>query len=601
MAGTARSADVVTNPILDVLAPIANDRGVGISRNENGTPGWPGLQLFPSFTDSPIATRSSDQLGVGVSSTTSARSATVESAPVYQDWFELIHVLPRSEIAFGNIITQVDQDIEIYNAYRDDSKSLTSITNNVTPGVEFPEISPPVVMGPQTSILGAATTDNSGGTGLGTLDLTIVRALQQGLPTFSGTTVFVFSGANSPLLTLSGTRIVLIPFQFESDLDEILEFLTDVMESISGKEQRVALRGFPRQFFEVTYALDGVDRRRMSALLFDWQSKTFGLPLWHEEVRTTAAVSIGTTSYPVTGADEVDFRVGGLAAIIDDSNTFDVINISAVTATTITASDPSVNAYPAGTSLMPVRVAVVRGAVPSSRALVNLEQFRTEFQVTDNDTGALSGSTTPGFWSTYNSRVLFDDCNVADSGVDQERTLRVYTQDNRTGKIEVSSAWGRGKLSTLKGFTARSRSDLLALRKLFIALQGRLKAFYLPTDHEELVAVATASIGTDTLDIEAVGYPIYAQERSPFNLLRITFTDGTELIRTVTGSVDVDADTERLTLDANWPATRTVDEFERIDFYDLVRFDSDAMRIRHRRVGLATTRMPVMRVFDDDS
>jgi hypothetical protein len=593
----ARSASVAANPILDVLAPFAGVGGIGLPWNQWSNGGKPDGQFVPDFGPTPASDREADQLGVPASNTTSVLDASVSQDVPHQDWFDLIHLVPRDPVAFGNIITQIDREFEIYSAFRTETKTLSIIVNGVAPGVEFPEITTPTDVPPQTSILGAATSGNSFGVGLGTIELTFVRATQQGLPAFDGSVVFTFVGANSPFLLLSGSRIVLIPFQFEAEFDESLEFATEVIESISGKEQRIALRDNPRQIFDVEYKLEGTDRRRMSALLFDWASKTFGFPLWNEVVFTTADVPVGTTSYPVSDASEVDFRARGLAAIITDSNTFDVINIDSVTTFNVVASDPSVNAYPAGTPLMPVRTAILRGAVPTQQAVVNLETFRAEFEVTDNATGAPAADVS-GF-STYNSKVLFDDCNAVEaSGMSGERIFRVYRQDNQTGKVSITSAWDNGKRTFFKGFVARTRAELRALKGVFLALKGRQVSFYLPTFADEILPVDTATIGTNTLDIEAIGFPIYAQERAPFNLLRIELTDGTVLIRTVTASIDVDEDTERLTLDGTWPATYSADEFQRIDFYELVRFDSDALRLRYSRIGFATTRMPVKRVFD---
>ena len=65
-------------------------------------------------------------------------------------------------------------------------------------------------------------------------------------------------------------------------------------------------------------------------------------------------------------------------------------------------------------------------------------------------------------------------------------------------------------------------------------------------------------------------------------------------------SAGVDSTTERLTLDTTWPATRTVDEVERVQFYELSRFDADNIRIQYPRIGLAKCQMPVMQVFDDN-
>ena len=59
-----------------------------------------------------------------------------------------------------------------------------------------------------------------------------------------------------------------------------------------------------------------------------------------------------------------------------------------------------------------------------------------------------------------------------------------------------------------------------------------------------------------------------------------------------------DSTLERLTLDANWPSTKTVAEVDNVQFYELVRFSSDTFQIKYDRVGLAHMQAAVKAVFD---
>lgn len=515
-----------------------------------------------------------------------------------QDWFERMHLLPKTEIAFGNIITLEQVEYEVFNAYRSTAVSWTGNTfNNVLPGVELTGLSLPISRGPLSSYLDPSSTPNNAGTGLGTLVQYVVSATETGLPVFDGTIDMAFSSGDGLTMALSGTRIIFLPFEYESPVTEVLGFLTDIIESLNGQEQRVALREHPRQLFRVEYALDETERQRMQVTLVDWMDRVFGFPLWHETLKLTAAVSAGATVYQVNGADDCDFRVGGLAAVMTDANTFDVITIAAKTDTTITSADASVNAYAKGARLMPLRLARITGAVSGRRFIRNLETFQVEFEVTDNTTGALTGSTSG--WSTYNSRVLLDDCNVVRGEIGHQINRRVYVIDNQTGTVNARSPWDRGKRSHQKGFGAHNRADILKLRRLLLSLRGRQKSFYIPTFIEDLTAAATLTSGTATLDISNIEYERFAQSRDPKNLFRITFTDGTNLVREIISATKISSTVERLTLGTTWPTTRTVAEVSRIEFYELIRFDTDQLTIVYPRIGLASVQAPVRAVFDD--
>ncbi len=515
-------------------------------------------------------------------------------------WFELVHILPRAKIQFGNIITQQEADYEIYSAFRTTDVTLSSITDEVSPGVALPEQSPPEVVEAQSSMFAAATTDNCSDTlALASIIKLKVQALADGLPVFDGDVVFNFAAANDPVLSLSGQRIVLIPMEYEAPVKETLAFLTDIITALDGDEQRIALRKQPRQLFEVTYALDGNDRQRLQALLMDWTDNVFGFPLWHEKLSLTAATIVGATQYNVAGADDVDLRVGGLAIVFTDSNTFDVLTIISKTDTLITVKDSSLNAYPVGTVLMPIRSARILKGQAGQREQNNLEKFKIVFEVTDNDTGALTGSTAA--YSTYNSRVLFDECNVVSGPMAEQFKRRIHRIDNGTGLVAVSSNWDRNKRSAEKGFVLRNRSEIMDFRRLMLSLEGRVKAFYLPTFIEDLEVVANLVIGTSTMDIERIEYERFVKTRMPKTIFRITFTDDSNLVRIIQSVASVDATTERFTLDTTWPANRTVAEIQRVEFYELVRFDADNVVLNYPRIGLAESRMPVVQVFDDNS
>lgn len=526
--------------------------------------------------------------------------------PQGANFFERIHILPNSKIDFGNIITQKTEQYEIYNAHRTEDKTLNTITNNASPGVTLPDESTPEVIEAQSSALDSTSTDNTGDTfALGTLVQRDVVASADGLPIFDTNIIFDFAGTNDVQLLVAGTRLVLFPFEYESPSKETLAFLTDIIESLNGEEQRIALRKNPRQVFEVEYLLDSTDRQRMQVLLMDWMHNFFGFPVWSEQLRLTAAVSAGATSYPISGGDDVDLRDGGLAVVLTDANTFDVIQVVTATDTTITANDPSLNGYPAGTKIMPLRTVRMLGSVAAGRALNNLERFRIRFEVTDNDSGALTGSTTPGFWSLHtDGRVLFDDCNVSSGEMREDYIRRIHVLDNDTGKVTVTSPWDRNKRVHAKGFMLRNRSEIMQFRNLMVALRGRQKAFWIPTFAEDVTVKASLTTGTRTLDINLINYQRFAQERNPKRIFRITFNNGDPaLVKTIISSAGVDATTERLTFsnsEAAWPSTYTVDEVERIEFFELVRFDTDDIEMTYRRIGLAEARLPVRQVFDDD-
>jgi len=513
------------------------------------------------------------------------------------DWFDNAHALPRTEIAFGNVITQSDKTYEVFNAYRKTAITINTAMISVS-GMQLPNLSPPDVLSPFTSTIDPLSTVDDP-------DADVLRALAVGPFTFSGTVTFGMSAGGDLSVSFAGTRIVLLVFDspesgYEWPLRESMAFRTDIIPSLSGKDRRAALRAEPRQGFLLNMKLDGDDRRRLHPFLLDLTDNTFGLPLFHEEVRLTAAISAGAVAFPVAGADDIDMRIGGLALVFTDAATFDVGTVSTVTDTLITVTDLTVNAYPIGTKVMPLRTVMLRRAVRGSRVPGDLEKFSMVVVSIDNETGAIAGDTTPGFWSTFGGRVLFDDCNVVSGEVREEFERRVHVFDNDTGLVKQATTWDLGKRRHPKSFTLRSRAEIKQFRRLMRGLNGPQKAFWIPTFADDLRPVTGHSIGGATIDVAFIGYTRYVRDRQPMATMRLTYTDGTTTERTVSSSAEVSATVERLTISVTWPANRSLGEIVRIEFFELARFDADEFIIEHERVGLARVKAAVVRSFDDN-
>jgi hypothetical protein len=70
-------------------------------------------------------------------------------------------------------------------------------------------------------------------------------------------------------------------------------------------------------------------------------------------------------------------------------------------------------------------------------------------------------------------------------------------------------------------------------------------------------------------------------------------------VRSVTGSAELSADEERLTLNTTWPANRPVDEIARIDYIETARLATDRITILHGEYpGKAEIEVPVVEVSE---
>jgi len=313
----------------------------------------------------------------------------------------------------------------------------------------------------------------------------------------------------------------------------------------------------------------------------------------------TAAVTGGTTpTVSVDATAGADLRIGGLATVYKDARTFDVLTVVAKTATTITFQANIHGTYAVGDKVVPVRVAYVQPIVQGQRPPVGVETFGARFQVIDNDTGAPTGDT--GGFSSYDGKVLLDDHNIMGSTKKPSRLeQRIYLLDNATGQVVQTSPWDKHRRGHSKSFVTKTRTALWALRRLLYSLRGQQVAFWIPTFADDMTVTAALVNGQDKMTVSNLGYTRFIVNQEPKATFRITFTDDSSLVRTITDCEELSATEERLTLDDNWPGDRPVDEIVRVQFYELVRADTDDIVIEHgNTVGQARVTFPVKVVFD---
>jgi len=495
------------------------------------------------------------------------------------DWFEKVHTVPK-RVDFGNILSQIDQEVEIYNAYRKEDRTLTGINFPVA-GLEFtPSPTLPYTIFEQDGLV-----------------LTL-RATLDGPPAFDDSILFTLdSGIVS--FPVTGTRVVSFQFQPETPVKETLSFLTDIITGLSGYEQRISLRKNPRQQMDLVYVLedDGEERTRVESLLMDWQARNWGVPVWFESTTATSDITTGDTVINVGSTAYASYREGGLVIIRQSDTAYEILEVASFTSTTITLKSFVSGSYAAeAVRVMPVRVCQMRSKEGGERYQVNGVRYQFKFVSTDNREDIAS---TAGF-NSFNSKVIFDGSNLIDGTHQQVFNRELEVIDGITGKREQYSSWARSKKGSIKGFATSTRASLWAMRQVLHSLRGRQVSFYLPTFQKDLKPVDDIAVGTSDLDIAHVNYNLFARERAYMNRIRVHFSNGTSVDRTITGSSVVSSSVERLTVDSIWGANYALGDITRIEFVQLVRFDTDDFEIEHYDSnGNARLFAPVLTVHDE--
>ena len=311
------------------------------------------------------------------------------SPDLQASWFDQWIINP-GRLDLGNVLTTQVRELELLNNFRTEARTWEAFVNNTGAGVTVTNLPGlPLVLPALTSFVSD------------------VQISTSGPPSISGTLDYdIDTPVDILVVPVTGNRIVIFQYRPQAPIKETLEFKTDIIELNDGTEQRINVREAPRQKFSFKIRTDD-DRTRdsINALLFDWQSRVFGIPVWFESKPLDGPLAISDTTVLVDTAF-ADFRVGGLVMIFDDNFAQEVLEIAAVNPNDLLLDVGVGRAFDAvNTIVAPVRTALTRPQLTQQRYAIGPTDFNLEFTVLDNidlsssaafDTYQGAGQTTRG-------------------------------------------------------------------------------------------------------------------------------------------------------------------------------------------------------------
>ena len=239
--------------------------------------------------------------------------------------FEKIIVTPRTK-DLGFVLSTVLFDIDVWNSFRNLSQEMTAITITGSGGL--------IVTNPFGLPLSFAAMQSRTFEG---------QMPQAGDPQILNTAVFVFTGISGTDLDVEGTRLVV--FSPDADWTEPIrersQYLTLILEAHSQKEQRAQLRLTPRPALAYrVLTLTRKDTAVLDALLWGWQSRIYGVPMWMDAQPLLADAPPASTVLQVSTSFR-RFQAGGLMMFWRDMHTFEALQIQSLLSGSITLASPT--------------------------------------------------------------------------------------------------------------------------------------------------------------------------------------------------------------------------------------------------------------------
>ena len=482
------------------------------------------------------------------------------------DWFDRIHLIPGA-LALGNLLSNQTRDVEVFNAFRI-SKTLASITENNVDGITLTQPQPtPLNFAPLQSFI------------------YVVNISTTGPPTVDGTYTYNFTGENPLVLAITGTRVVV--FGFEPDwrqrIRERLLWLTDVLKSRNGTEQRIRLRTHPRREFEFTYLVQNHQVRTLDPILWGRQARIFAIPVWTDTQRLGADINSAEVTIPIN-TDNLDYHVDGLGILIQDFETFETFEIQSLTSNELTLKNPLSNGWGADTRIMPARLARLSQSTQVRRANSRVSTGRALFRVEPNtNVTEVDGATVyqgESVLETHPNRVraLTDDYTRTSETVDFETGVLIVDDPQDFPDIIRSFSW-----------LLKNKPEIFSFRQWLHARSGRLKPVWIPTfNHDVQVIDSVIASGSTVINIRDAGINLYYQARPGRRDIQILLKDGTVFYRRVLGATAGAPGEESISIDSSLGQNVNREDIRRFSYMGLHRFESDQIEFIWHSTGVAT-------------
>jgi len=490
------------------------------------------------------------------------------------EWFEKCHINP-GRIDLGNVLSVQIREIELFNAFRRPPEPVTweTFVNNAGAGITVTNLPPlPFVINAFASFIAN------------------VQISTSGPPSISGTLDFTFSAPTSATIVVpvTGNRITIFQYRPQAPIRETLAFKTDVIQLFDGTEQRIKLREAPRQSFSFTVRTDdNRSRDKINAVLFDWQARVFGVPIWHEAEELTAPIAINDLVINIDTTTS-DYRVDSLVIVYDSDFNFEALEVDSIAPTQLTVKTGFLNAFDTLTAIvMPLRSAYTKPTLQNNRFAIGPSDFSLVFDVLDNvDLSDLGSTTTFQGVGQSIAKPVLDGLNFMSGNTIQEGIRRRVIQlDHQTGPKIQMSPWSKGKPLYQFSTEATSQLEVWDFRKLMHFLSGSQTAFYIPTGRTDFKPLADIGDSATGFQIANIGWTDFVGSVTPRSDLLILRTDGTQSLHEITGSSTVSAEIETITITPPISPALPLIELDRMSVMTLQRIPDDKVTLEHRRPG----------------
>lgn len=380
---------------------------------------------------------------------------------------------------------------------------------------------------------------------------------------------------------------------WQQGVTERLSWLTDILDSETGAEQRRSVRRNARRQFEANFLRQRHERDRLDTFFSGIGAAEFMFPLWHEAVRMEDGIDMEGSGvrFPDGELQFREFYKGDLVFVNKgDPADYDILQVGDVDYTNnrFTWAFPPPRAWPIGTRIYPMRAARMITAPRMSNITDTVSTATLQFDLSEPYKVAASWGNVVG------GQPFFPFVADRATNIDSEYGRKFFTIDNDSG-VPVTLDHGRfTSIITQASFRLFGRIKATQMRQWLQAARGQAAHFFMPTFMQDIEPVGDIQQGAQEVVIRPQGFYEYMLRPQPTRIqLSFQLRTGTNIYANITnvspiyktdpdGSVSTPLVTvaEMLSLDVALPEI-DMSEVKRVSFVTEARFNQDAFELHH--------------------
>ena len=428
--------------------------------------------------------------------------------------------------------------------------------------------------------------------GLESLIFTITFEMD-GAPVINAEMGFDFGSEEVHTATFVGRRIVAWVWLPKSPQNELLEWLTDIIEARDGSEQRARLRNAPRQSWEVTVlARTPMESAAIETALYGWQGRSWAMPVWPEQVEMQGPLAVGATGVNVD-TTRADHRPAGLVMLWQSPQVNETLQVSGVSSGRLDFVLPTSVAFGPGPILvMPVRTTRIVGAARRDDHVSGPAEFGARFLVVDNV--EFVGDPAPVQYKGYD--VLLDPLLAEGDMVQRQIERPMTVLDYGVGTCTIDAPRTYSTAGYEMRWRLRTQAEVWAMRKWLHRRAGRVAPFWMPSWRGDLELMATVGAAEKSIRVRDVSFSRLLYGCPVRRHIMVELTDGAQFFFEVLGAVTGNPGEDVLTIDGFIGRVTTPADVRRISWLSLHRLNADAVQLQHDRAGVARLAVPVKEI-----